>query len=168
MTYPDISSVTWSAMTKITGLLMLHIVCVWLCVFFLCLLSPSVALQGWISSSNRGDEQAQTKPGNRSRRSDPGPVTWSCQLRWSALIAACLLAGFYGLQETARQDADVTQESAPAGVQLLERAGASRGAQHLWAPLLPAQGEEHTWEAISSFDWLIGFWGKEGFCYNPG
>lgn len=59
-------------------------------------------------------------------------------------VCVCVLAGFHGLQETARQDADVTQESAPAGVQLLERAGASRGAQHLWAPLLPAQGEEHT------------------------
>lgn len=95
---------------------------------FLYVPSPSVALQGRIPSSDRGDEQAQTKPGKLSRRSDPGPATWSCQLRLSVLIAVCLLAGIHGLQERARQDADVTQKSAPAGVQLLERACASRGA----------------------------------------
>lgn len=108
---------------------------------FLFISSPSVALQGRISSSNRGDEQAQTKPGNLSQSSDPGAATWRCQLRLSVLIAVRLLAGIHGLQERARQDADVTQKSAPAGVQLLERARASRGAQHLRAPVLPAQGE---------------------------
>lgn len=79
-----------------------------------------MALQGRISSSDRGDEQAQTKPGKLSRRSDPVAATWRCQLRLSVLIAVRLLAGIHDLQERAWQDADVTQKSAPAGVQLLE------------------------------------------------
>lgn len=148
MTYTDISTITWAVIVKkkkVCRLLSLHIsdstqkisflslfcnpaaVNFLLRVFdaasfnqFLFISSPSVALQGRISSSNRGDEQAQTKPGKLSRRCDPGAATWSCHLKLSVLIAVRLLAGIHGLQERARQDADVTQKSAPAGVQLLE------------------------------------------------
>lgn len=114
--------------------------------------SALVALQRRVPGADGGDEQAEAEQGTGSFRSvqlDMGDSRLQQQVvafneahRW--LCVPPLPAGVHGLQEGEGQDADVPQEPAPTGVQLLERARAAGGAQHLWAQVLPAQGEEQS------------------------
>lgn len=123
---------------------------------FLPLSSASVALQRWIPSTNRGDEQAEAEQGTDFFRS---LSLFACH-RWQGLALIqpdtgfVVLAGVHGLQEGKRQDANVSQEPTPAGVQFLERACSTRGAQHLRAQVLPAQGE---WLSYSL--WKLQYFG---------